>query len=175
MASERGENSIVEAPEALGQSVASRLVRVLTERGQTVATAESVTGGRVASLITAVPGSSAAFLGGVLCYATQVKIDLLHVPTVVVAQHGVVSAACAEAMALGVRQLLGTTYAVATTGVAGPGRSEGQAPGTVWIGVAGPDGTWAEVWRIDGDRSLVLAQAARHAADALEREVMGLR
>ncbi|MDO9354446.1 MAG: nicotinamide-nucleotide amidohydrolase family protein, partial [Solirubrobacteraceae bacterium] len=97
----------------------------------TLATAESLTGGRVAASLTAVPGASEVFRGGVVAYASDVKVDVLGVPADVVATVGVVSAACAEAMARGVRSLTGASYAVATTGVAGPGEQEGKPPGTV--------------------------------------------
>jgi nicotinamide-nucleotide amidase len=151
------------------------LVAALVRSGLTVASAESITGGRVAAALTAVPGSSAAFVGGVVSYATEVKIDVLGVPASVIAEHGVVSAACAGAMASGVRRLLGTDWAVATTGVAGPGPQEGVPAGTVWVGVAGPSGVDAALLRIDGDRATVQATATRRAVELVAREVLGLR
>lgn len=157
------------------ESAAKAMLGALTERRETLATAESLTGGRVAALITAVPGSSAVFLGGVVSYATEVKIQVLGVPAEVVASHGVVSRECAQAMAQGVRTLLGTTYAVATTGVAGPGPSDGTPAGTVWLGVAGPGGSRAELVRLEGDRSEIQKQATRRAVELLEREAIGLR
>lgn len=151
------------------------VLRALTDRGETLATAESLTGGRVAALLTAVPGSSAVFLGGVVSYAAAVKTEVLGVPDEVIADHGVVSRACALAMASGAQRLLGATYAVSTTGVAGPGPNDGMAAGTVWIGVAGPGVSSAQMVHLAGDRGQVQDQAARRAMELLEREVNGLR
>ncbi len=108
---------------------AEDLHALLRSAGASVATAESLTGGRLAALLTSVPGASATYVGGVVTYATELKQSLLGVPEALVAEHGVVSAPCARAMAAGVRGLTGSTYALATTGVAGPDRQEGQAAG----------------------------------------------
>ena len=121
-------------------STAEAVHDLLKERGETVATAESLTGGQLAALLTAAPGASATFLGGVVSYATEVKIDVLGVDPGLVERHGVVSAECARSMARGVRELMRSTYAVSTTGVAGPEEQEGKPPGTVYVGVAGPRG-----------------------------------
>ncbi len=129
------------------------LVATLQVRGHTLATAESITGGLLAGFVTGVPGASAVYLGGVVSYATEVKQDLLNVPDDIVQTDGVVSARCAEAMASGVRDLLGTTYALSTTGVAGPESQEGKPVGTVYVGLAGPDGTRSVPLRLDGDRA----------------------
>ena len=99
------------------------------------------------------PGSSEVFRGGVVAYATDVKIAVLDVPEAVVEQHGVVSAECARAMARGVRRLTGATYGVSTTGVAGPDEQEGKPVGTVYVGVAGPDGDSAVALELVGDRA----------------------
>ncbi|MCD6640124.1 MAG: nicotinamide-nucleotide amidohydrolase family protein [Nocardioides sp.] len=125
---------------------------VLVERDESVATAESLTGGLLAERITDVPGASQSFRGGVVAYATQVKQDLLGVPEAVVAQHGVVSGECAAAMAAGVRELLGTTWGLATTGVAGPDPQEDKPVGTVWVAVAGPDGVVTRLLDLEGGR-----------------------
>ena len=134
-------------------AIASTLVATLQVRGQTLATSESMTGGLLATLVTGVPGASAVFLGGVVSYATAVKQDLLKVPDDVVQNDGVVSARCAEAMASGVRDLIGTTYALSTTGVAGPETQEGKPVGTVYVGLAGPEGTRSVPLSLDGDRA----------------------
>ncbi|MCX6399387.1 MAG: CinA family protein [Propionibacteriales bacterium] len=134
------------------ESPADELVAALRAARATLGTAESLTGGRVAARITNVPGSSAVYAGGVVSYQTQVKIKVLGVPEEIVAEHGVVSAQCARAMAAGLRELLGTTYAVSTTGVAGPERQEGKPVGTVYVGVAGPDGVRVEGLALSGDR-----------------------
>ncbi len=119
---------------------AGQVVALLIARGATVATAESLTGGRLAAALTSVPGASACVVGGVVAYATAVKVAVLGVPADLVAEHGVVSGECAAAMARGSRDLLGTTYAMATTGVAGPDPQEGHPAGHVWVAVAGPRG-----------------------------------
>lgn len=133
----------------------------------TVATAESLTGGLLAVELTEVPGSSAVYAGGVVSYATGVKIDVLGVPEDVVATYGVVSAECARAMADGVRRLLGTTHALATTGVAGPDEQEGKPVGTVYVGLAGPDGTTTTGLSLAGDREVIQAATVDAAVSAL--------
>lgn len=127
----------------------------LVDSGDTVGTAESLTGGLVAARLTSLPGSSGYFRGGVVVYATDLKREVLEVPATLIAAHGVVSAECAAAMASGVRALAGSTYGLATTGVAGPGEQEGKAPGTVWIACASPRGTTTGRLRLDGDRTAV--------------------
>lgn len=132
-----------------------------------MSTAESLTGGRAAARITNVPGSSQVYAGGVVSYQTAVKVAVLGVPEATVAEHGVVSAECARAMATGVRQLLGTTYAISTTGVAGPERQEGKPVGTVYVGVAGPHGVRAEELALDGDRASIQDASVDAAVSAL--------
>lgn len=147
----------------LGAQLHAELVR----RGQTVACAESLTGGAVAHALSATPGASATFVGGVVSYATAVKVAVLGVPESVVAEHGVVSAACATAMAQGVRALLGSDWAVSTTGVAGPDRQEGKPVGLVYVGVAGPDGARAVELHLTGDRAGVRAGAVEAAVSTV--------
>jgi nicotinamide-nucleotide amidase len=141
---------------------------LLKERGETVATAESLTGGQLASLLTAAPGSSETFLGGVVSYATEAKVDVLGVDPGLVERHGVVSAECARAMARGVRGLMGSTYAVSTTGVAGPERQEDKPPGTVYVGVSGPDGVTALSLELVGERAAIRDRTCQEALSALE-------
>lgn len=154
-----------------GASAASEqwadLLPELVRRGATVATAESLTGGQVAAALTAVPGSSAVYAGGVVSYATAVKASVLGVPAELIAEHGVVSAACAAAMATGVRDLLGTTYAVSTTGVAGPEEQDGRPVGTVHVGVAGPAGVTTTELALTGDREAVRDGTVAAAVSAL--------
>lgn len=143
------------------------LLDVLRGRQQTLSVAESLTGGRLAAAVTAVPGASAVFLGGVVSYATDLKVRLLGVPASLVEQHGVVSAECARAMATGVRDLTGSTYALSTTGVAGPDSQEGHPVGTVFVGLAGPDGAVAESLVLPGDRLQVVDETVRRAVATL--------
>lgn len=148
-----------------------RLLDVLAERGETLATAESLTGGRLASAVTAVPGSSRVYVGGVVSYTTRVKVSVLGVDRAVIDEHGVVSAACARAMASGVRERLGATWALATTGVAGPGPQDGVAAGTVYVGVAGPSTLAAERLSLAGGREAVCAGTVEAALALLSGRV----
>ena len=140
---------------------------LLRARGATVATAESLTGGRVAALLTSVPGASETFVGGVVAYATELKVSLLGVPPEVLERHGVVSAECARAMAEGARRITGATYALSTTGVAGPGPQDGVAAGTVHLAVAGPAATTAVALELVGDRESVRERTCREAVTVL--------
>jgi nicotinamide-nucleotide amidase len=150
------------------------LLELLAGGGATLATAESLTGGRLAARLTAVPGASRCYVGGVVAYATEVKVSLLGVPAGLLAEHGAVSAQCAMAMALGARERFGATYAVATTGVAGPDRQEGLPPGTVYVGVAGPGGPTAVGLELAGDRATIQDRTCEEAlaalGDVLQRE-----
>jgi PncC family amidohydrolase len=146
---------------------ASPALALLAAAGATLATAESLTGGRLASVVTAVPGASASYLGGFVTYATALKQSLLGVPDDLVERYGVVSAECARAMASGCREVTGATYAVATTGVAGPEPQEGKAVGTVFVGIAGPGGVSALAMELVGDRHQIQDRACREALSAL--------
>ncbi len=148
-------------------SAAAQVHALLQEQSATVATAESLTGGQLAARLTSVPGASASFVGGVVSYATSVKTGVLGVPVDLVARHGVVSADCARAMASGVRRLLGSSYALSTTGVAGPDEQDGLPPGTVFVGLAGPDGEHALALHLAGDRAEIQAATCESALEGL--------
>ena len=155
-----------DAPQA--SSPAERLVAELKARGLTCATAESCTGGSVGGAITAVPGSSAVFLGGVISYANEVKRDVLGVPQDILDTHGAVSPECAERMAAGARNLLKADLAVSLTGIAGPDGGSAEKPvGLVWFGLATKDGVRTEKKVFAGDRAAVRAQAVDHALGLL--------
>jgi nicotinamide-nucleotide amidase len=115
------------------RATAGEIIALLTARGESVATAESLTGGLLAAALTDIPGASAAFRGGIVAYATELKAVLLGVNPAVLDRQGAVSAAVAGAMAGGVAARLGATYGVSTTGVAGPDPAEGKPAGTVFI------------------------------------------
>lgn len=140
----------------------------LRAAGSTVATAESLTGGRLAAALTETPGASETYVGGVVTYATELKASLLGVDERLIDEHGVVSAECARAMAAGVRALTGATYGVATTGVAGPGEQEGKPAGTVFVGLAGPGLLEAVALELTGKRQQVQDRSVREALEALE-------
>lgn len=134
---------------------AERAVAALRAVGATVATAESLTGGLVCAALVSVPGASDVVRGGVVAYAADVKTSALGVPAELVAVRGTVDADVAGAMAVGVRERLGATYGVATTGVAGPGPSEGKPAGTVHVAVAGPSGVQTRLLALSGDRAAI--------------------
>ncbi|AEB11089.1 CinA family nicotinamide mononucleotide deamidase-related protein [Marinithermus hydrothermalis] len=127
-------------------TLAQTLLRRLEARGGTLAVMESLTGGLVTSLLTDVPGASRVVLGGVVSYSAGAKARF-GVPEAVLEAHGTVSAEAARAMAGAVRALFGATHGIATTGVAGPQPLEGHPVGTVYVGVAGPDGSAARAYR----------------------------
>lgn len=150
-------------------TLAAALQAELFGRSLMLATAESLTGGRVGDVLSAAPGASGTYLGGVISYATEVKQKVLGVPGGVVDEHGVVSAECAAAMASGVRDLLGADYGLSTTGVAGPTTQEGKPVGLVFVAVAGPRGVRTDRFDFDGERPEIREQAMRAAIDvALE-------
>ncbi len=132
-------------------------MRALRERGLSIATAESLTGGLVASALVDVPGASAVLRGGLVAYATDLKHDLLRVDESLLAEHGAVHPDVAVEMAAGIRELCGSDYGVATTGVAGPEPQDGHAVGEVYVAVVTPTGS--EV------RGLFLAGGRGHVRD----------
>ncbi|MDQ6688029.1 MAG: CinA family protein [Actinomycetota bacterium] len=154
-------------------ALAGAVHRTLLARAQTVACAESLTGGELAALLSCTSGASATFVGGVVSYVTSVKQSVLGVPAETIAQHGVVSAACAMAMATGVRRLLGSEWAVATSGVAGPDSQEDKPVGLVYVGIAGPATVYSIEMNLDGSRSEIrsatCAAALRALSEALSR------
>ena len=132
------------------------LLRALGERGQTLAVAESLTGGLLAASIVDVAGASAVFRGGFVVYATDLKATLAGVPSSLLAAHGPVHPLVAAALAAGARQRCGADWGLATTGVAGPDPQDGIEPGTVYVAVDGPT---SRVQRLDltGDRAAIRA------------------
>ena len=151
-----------EAPEA----AAANLHLALLGRNERVGCAESLTGGELAAWLSATPGASATFVGGVVSYATEVKRKLLRVTA-----EQVVSADCAIEMASGVQVLLEVDWALATTGVAGPDAQEGQAVGTVYVGLAGPHGVRSVSFLLDGDRTQIRTATCAAALELLLAEV----
>lgn len=151
------------------------LVRSLAARGRTLALAESCTGGHIANRITNVPGASAVLLAGYVTYANEAKERALGVPHTLLEVHGAVSEPVVRAMAEGARAASGADYALAVTGIAGPGGGvEGKPVGTVWLAVSGPEGT--EAWRELNvfDRETFKYLTAQQAMAAVLRRVNGL-
>ncbi|MDQ3281842.1 MAG: competence/damage-inducible protein A [Acidobacteriota bacterium] len=151
----------------------SVLGALLKERGQTVATAESCTGGLVGSRITDVAGSSAYYMGGGVCYTAAAKMDLAHVPEELIRAHGEVSEEVAIALARGIRERFGTTWGVGVTGIAGPtGGTPDKPVGTVHIAVAGPVEKHRKLlWQ--GPRTIVKWYSSQQALDLLRRAILG--
>lgn len=150
----------------LGQ--AETLVALLSARGRRCATAESCTGGGVGAAITAVPGSSEVYLGGVVSYADEVKRDVLGVDPAILERCGAVSAETAAAMAEGVRRLVKSDLAVSVTGIAGPGGGSPEKPvGLVWFGLSTEKGTRVEKAIFWGDREGIRRETVVHALGML--------
>jgi nicotinamide-nucleotide amidase len=148
------------------------LGRLLTERHQTIATAESCTGGRLAALLNKHPGSSVFYMGSVVAYDNAVKQQVLGVHAESLQNYGAVSEAVVREMAEGVRALMHTDYAIATSGIAGPdGGSEEKPVGTVWIAWATPEGTAAECFHLGKLREQVTDRACLRALIGLLKRI----
>ena len=152
------------------ETVQNRIARLLKASGATLSAAESCTGGQISHLLTTVSGSSAWYLGSVTSYAIPVKEKVLGVPGILIKENGVVSSEVAGAMAEGVRRLMGSTYAVATTGLA-EGGDERYPEGTVWIGVAGPGGTITRKYHCNLGRKGNIRRFATIALQTLARYI----
>lgn len=143
--------------------VAREVHELLLARRESLAVAESLTGGALAAALVDVPGVSATFRGGVVAYATELKADLLGVDAGLLARRGPVDPEVAVAMAAGVRERLGATWGLATTGVAGPDPQDGHRPGVCFVAMAGPAGSQVEDLALAGDRAAVRAGAVAAA------------
>lgn len=139
------------------------LLARLSATGATLALAESLTGGLLADAFIAVPGASAVVRGSIVAYATDLKATLLGVDAELLRAHGAVHPEVAEQMAAGVRERMEATYGVATTGVAGPDPQDGQPVGTVYVGLAGPNGRAHARLDLHGDRAMIRAGAVAGA------------
>ncbi|MEM1340201.1 MAG: competence/damage-inducible protein A [Bacteroidota bacterium] len=155
------------------ESIEAGVGKLLTQKGMTLATAESFTGGKIAELITAIPGASKYFKGTVVSYATETKIQLLGVAPELIEKHSVVSEAVAIAMARNVRRIVGTDFAVATTGNAGP--TKGDSPeevGTVFIAVSSPERTFAQKFVMGNHRERIVRKGVNKAFELLQKEIV---
>jgi nicotinamide-nucleotide amidase len=148
------------------------LTRTLSEKHLTLATAESCTGGKIAQLISAVPGASACFNGGIVAYSNQIKIDVLKVNSDTIRQFSVVSNEVAKEMALNCRSIFNTDYAIATTGNAGPTKGNSEAEiGTVFIAIATPNEVFVEEFNFGQPREKVIDRAVNKALEWLNKEI----
>lgn len=144
-----------------------RIAEILKAKSETLSAAESCTGGYISHLVTMVSGSSSYYLGSVTSYAIKIKKRVLGVPAETIDKNGVVSSEVAAAMAEGVRALTGSTWSVATTGLA-EGGDERYPEGTVWIGVSGPNGTKTRIYHCNLGRKANIRRFARVALETLE-------
>ncbi|MFI1989263.1 CinA family protein [Actinoplanes sp. NPDC020271] len=138
---------------------AAAAVHVLVERHQTLATAESLTGGLVAATIVEIPGVSAVYRGGLVVYATELKGTLAGVPGELLEERGPVDPDVAAKLAEGARDRCGADWGLATTGVAGPEPQDGKPVGLVYVAVAGPDGTRVEELKLGGNRAAIRTES----------------
>jgi nicotinamide-nucleotide amidase len=149
------------------------ILDLLRDRNETIAVGESCTGGLLGAALTSVPGSSDVFQGGTITYTNQAKHEILGVPKADLDQHGAVSEQVAIAMAEGALQKLHSTWALSTTGIAGPGGGTPEKPvGMVFIGVAGPDGSFAKQLDLRGNRGIVRERTVGVAQDILRRRLL---
>lgn len=155
------------------EQLESVIGKLLQSKGATVATAESCTGGLIAHLFTSIAGSSNYFMGSVVAYDNAVKQNVLGVSADDLLNHGAVSEEVVKQMALGVKQLLNTDYAIATSGIAGPGGGTPTKPvGTVWIGIATPQGVTAHLYQMGTDREANIKRSANQALTLLRKALL---
>lgn len=155
------------------ETIESVVGKLLKKENKTIATAESFTGGKIASILSAVPGASKYLMGSVVSYHTDVKVNVLGVSRELVKEFSVVSKEVASAMALGVKELLKTDYAIATTGNAGPSKGDSDAEiGTVFIALATPDDIIVEEFNFGQPREKVIDRASIKSLEILQKEIL---
>jgi nicotinamide-nucleotide amidase len=154
---------------------AAAAVHELVERHETVATAESLTGGLVADTLVEIPGVSAVFRGGLVVYATDLKHSLAGVSERLLAERGPVDADVALELAAGARSRCGADWGLATTGVAGPEPQDGVPVGLVYVAVAGPGGETVRELRLDGNRAAVRTESVTAVLNLLVDQLRGAR
>lgn len=146
---------------------------LLLDRGATISTAESCTGGYLAHLLTEIAGSSRYYWGSVVSYDNSVKLNTLGVSPTTIKKHGVVSSQCVKEMAEGVRKVIGTTYSISTSGIAGPGgATPGKPVGTLWMAVSGPKGTVTATMCSKSTRKINIERFAASALDLFRRSLI---
>lgn len=155
------------------ETIESVVGKLLSKENKTISTAESFTGGKIASILSAVPGASNYFKGSIVSYATEAKVNVLGVSQELVDQYSVVSAQVAEAMALNVKDILKTDYAIATTGNAGPSKGDSDAEiGAVFIALATPNGVITEEFNFGQPREKVIDRATIKSLEILQKEIL---
>lgn len=154
------------------ESIEVQLGKLLAEKGMTLATAESFTGGKIAERLTAVPGASNYFKGTVVSYATETKIKLLGVDEELITSHSVVSEEVAVAMAKNVKGIIGTDFSIATTGNAGPTKGDSDKPvGTVYLAISTPERTFSKEFQMGNHRERVVNKSVNKAFELLFKEI----
>ncbi|HSP12765.1 MAG TPA: competence/damage-inducible protein A [Salegentibacter sp.] len=147
--------------------------RLLSTEKKTIATAESCTGGRIANLLATPPGASVYYKGSVVSYATEIKEDILKIPSELIEKHSVVSAEVAEAMAKNIRSILKSDFAISTTGNAGPAKGDSDAEiGTVYIGIATPEGVYSKKFIFGNHREKVIGKAVHKSLELILSEIL---
>ena len=155
------------------ETIEVMLGRLMTEKGFTLATAESCTGGKIATVLTALSGASNYFKGSVVSYATQTKIDVLGVSKSTIDEFSVVSAQVASEMALGIQKLMQVDYAIATTGNAGPAKGDSSVDlGIVFIAIATPKGVFVEEFNFGQPREKVIDRAVSKSLELVYKEIL---
>ena len=155
------------------ETIEVMLGRLLTSKNATLATAESCTGGKIAQVITSVPGASNYFKGSVVSYATETKISLLGISSELIKEYSVVSFEVAKEMALAVKRIMNTDYAIATTGNAGPSKGDGNSEiGTVFIAIATPNDLVVEEFNFGQPRVKVIDRTVNKAFEMLQKEIL---
>lgn len=155
------------------ETIEVMLGRLLTSKKATLATAESCTGGKIAQVITSVPGASNYFKGSVVSYATETKISVLGISPEIIKEYSVVSFEVAKQMALAVKKMLNTDYAIATTGNAGPSKGDGNSEiGTVFIAIATPTDLIVEEFNFGQPRVKVIDRSVNKAFEMLQKEIL---
>ena len=154
-------------------TIAGNIGKILKEKGLTVSVAESCTGGNIAHFFTLNPGSSAYFKGGVVAYSNEIKIKLLGIDPEIISENGAVSKEVVEAMAVATRNLLGTDYAIATSGIAGPDGGTHEKPvGTVWIAAAGSNSVVSKVYNFGNNRERNIIRSSQTALNMLRLQLL---
>jgi nicotinamide-nucleotide amidase len=148
---------------------AEKIVQLLRDRHETISCAESITGGALTSALVSIPGASHVLRGSIVAYSSEIKIQELNVDSALIEEKGVVSEEVALAMATGVKNKFSANWAVALTGVAGPGASHGIPAGTVWLALLGPGVQETVKLEMTGEREMVRRGAVESALGVLER------
>jgi nicotinamide-nucleotide amidase len=156
-----------------GETIEVILGRLLTQHKKTIATAESCTGGKIAGVLSSVPGASNYFKGSVVSYATEAKIKVLGIASELIEKYSVVSAEVAQAMALSIQKIMKTDFAIATTGNAGPSKGDSEAEvGTVFIALATPNEVLVQEFNFGQPREKVLERAVNKSLEMLQKEIL---